>query len=602
MNPRLIVTVSAIIILTVYTNTVFAEKSVYKFTINNKEYEIAYEITNAEMKNVTLDPALTLILKIETNPQKDGFLRIGFPEEFFADLIGPLCAEDEKIILIDGEEHDYKKSKQGNVITYEFDIPAKSETIEIIGTTVIGTGANNRILGLPESINIEAGEELNISGIFTGYCGKPIKDESLLEKASFKVSTNIPLVQTQVVKPDKDAMIKVNFTVPNDTKPGSYEILVMNAIEGLLPVYEKIPVVITESLKSQDSLNDLKLLNNAPLIRFDEKTNELLEICCVSLAINPDGSMIAYNTHLYNDIGTIEYDRVWLYDINNKTSIEVDINRIRGLGFLSFSPDGTKLLVLGCDFEHVINVKGIHVIALSNALGLPCSELTNVRSADWLPDGSFVIARNIDNKTSRFNISLFERDGTEKVLYSSNDPLAFLRSVRTSPDGAKTAFDWHKVPRENYVVYEIFVLDLESGNVEKVVENGLQPRWSHDGKFLIYKEVPQESIDQEFTKNNPLGIIKMVDIVSKETVTLVRPDNGMGFYDLVLSPDGRKIIYSLYKNVYEDGIRKEVSVGIYSAEFNKRIPEFPVNLMLISATGLIGALIALRFKRNIVLR
>lgn len=345
MNLRLIVIVSAIIILTVYTNTVFAEKSVYKFTINNKEYEIAYEITNAEIKNVTLDPDFTtLILKVETNPQKDGFLRISFPEEFFADLIGPLCAEDEKIILIDGEEHAYQKSKQGNVITYEFDIPAKSKTVEIIGTTIIGVGANNRILGLPESINAKPGEKLNISGIFTGYCGKPIKNESLLEKASFKVSTNIPLVQTQIVKPDKDSMINVNFTVPNDTKPGSYEILAMNAIEGLLPVYEKIPAVITESLKSQDSLNDLKLLNNAPLIRFDEKTNELLEICCVSLAINPDGSMIAYNTHLYNNIGTIEYDRLWLYDINNKTSVEVDINRIRGLSFLSFSPDGTKSL------------------------------------------------------------------------------------------------------------------------------------------------------------------------------------------------------------------------------------------------------------------
>jgi len=329
----------------------------------------------------------------------------------------------------------------------------------------------------------------------------------------------------------------------------------------------------------------LKVVNTTLLKSFDEEN----EFCCISLDTSPDGNTIAYATSTYNNASMLEYSKLFLHDIRSKTSREVARYNATFIWEMNFSPDGSKLLFLtnGC----------VHIASLSDGISDSCSELTQVTSADWMPDSSLVVARNVGNETvgNLHHISVYGRDGTERLLYVESSE-SILHHLRASLDGKKIAFRLDK-----FYFNELFVLDLESGQVKKVAQNAMQPRWSPDSSFLLYKEIPgrrppNESF--EFEKNNPLGIIKLANVDTNETYTIIRPENSMGFSDFAVSHDGRRLIYALYGYDYSETTPITLPLGIYSAELSQPIPEFPVNLMVIIAIGLTGMLIALHLKRT----
>ena len=178
-----------------------------------------------------------------------------------------------------------------------------------------------------------------------------------------------------------------------------------------------------------------------------------------------------------------------------------------------------------------------------------------------------------------------------------DDPDVLVYSARANPSGNRIVIELQRPP--DYVKF--YVLNLEADTLKRLVIHGVQPTWSPNGKFIIYEEfLKPRFMKPDFGKSNPISVINIVDMDGIAKTTLVRLDNGTGFSDLALSPDGTQLIYAPYRVLYDED--KIEQLGIYSADLSKPIPEFPVNLMIITAIGLIGVLIILRSKGMVLFR
>ncbi len=228
-------------------NAASATSATFKLLFHGKEYEIPYNITNASIKDIVFDKEFsTISINLTADNQLNGSLTINFSKEFYEELAGPLCI-DRGYILVDGDDHPFEKRFENNTVTFKLDIPAKSKEIEISLNPLLPQTAINRIIGLPREIVAETGQEVSISGIFSGFCGNPITERHSLRLASFKFTTNIPFIEPKIVRPNKDSIVTIRFTIPENVTAGKYEMEIRNAVEGLLPVYEKIPITVTES-------------------------------------------------------------------------------------------------------------------------------------------------------------------------------------------------------------------------------------------------------------------------------------------------------------------------------------------------------------------
>ena len=89
------------------------------------------------MKSIDVDPDFTsVVLAVETDPTVDGELNIVLPRKLIDSKINN--NDDEFIVLINGEESDYKEQDTTSTerkLTIK--VPAAVEEIEIVGTQVI---------------------------------------------------------------------------------------------------------------------------------------------------------------------------------------------------------------------------------------------------------------------------------------------------------------------------------------------------------------------------------------------------------------------------------------------------------------------------------
>jgi len=365
-------------------------------------------------------------------------------------------------------------------------------------------------------------------------------------------------------------------------------------LQAGFPLAELLKVASSLQIQNQEKLDDLKPMNNTLLIHFEGMVS-----CCPSLDVSPDGDIIAYSTTVGND-ATDTYSSIWLYDIINKTSNEIARFNFSMIKDLSFSPDGNKLLFLSDPCDSPNSTRTLYIFSLSETRNLQCSELDNLVSADWMPDGSLLVLRFVGNETvgNRYRISAYDENNNEKLLYLEDDRDTLVYSARPNPSGEGIVLELQRPP--DYVKF--YVLNLEADTLKRVVNHGVQPTWSPNGRFLIYEEfLKPRFMEPDFGKTNPISVINIVDVDGIAKTTLVRLDNGTGFSDLALSPDGTQLIYAPYKVLYDED--KIEPLGIYSADLSKPIPEFPVNLMIIIGIGLMGASIALRVKcRELIIK
>ena len=168
----------------------------------------------------------------------------------------------------------------------------------------------------------------------------------------------------------------------------------------------------------------------------------------------------------------------------------------------SGSPDGKRIAFMSTRDGHVHAKHGypIYDIYVMDADGGNQQNLTNNPHYDlspaWSPDGKRIaFASNMfapDGERGRliFDICVMNADGGDPQRLTNN-PLDD-RDPSWSPDGQRIVFS---ARREGHVVhnlditYEIYVMDTDGGNQQRLTENrnnDWSPSWSPDGKRIAF--------------------------------------------------------------------------------------------------------------------
>ena len=161
----------------------------------------------------------------------------------------------------------------------------------------------------------------------------------------------------------------------------------------------------------------------------------------------------------------------------------------------SWSPDGKQIAFTSKRDRHVINGIPTDEIYLMDADGNNPQNLTNDPHNDWYPswspDGK-QIAFASDRKWDLhdFDIYVMNADGNNEQRLTNNPHDE--RDPSWSPDGERIVFmarrDGH-FENENAITYEIYVIDVDGGNEQRLTENRQNddtPSWSPDGKRIAF--------------------------------------------------------------------------------------------------------------------
>lgn len=107
----------------------FADNGTYSVKADDKSFDVSYGL-DGDLIAIDADTESTSLLVGVTNVQ-DSTFEITFPAEL-------LAAHDAQfVVLVDGLETDYTVSYDGDNPTISVPIPADTEEIEIIGTSVV---------------------------------------------------------------------------------------------------------------------------------------------------------------------------------------------------------------------------------------------------------------------------------------------------------------------------------------------------------------------------------------------------------------------------------------------------------------------------------
>lgn len=139
-----------------------------------------------------------------------------------------------------------------------------------------------------------------------------------------------------------------------------------------------------------------------------------------------------------------------------------------------------------------------------------------------------------------------------------------------SPDGKKIAFtgfenidkmkDQEKIKREGMAAMglNIYIFDIETGITNKIINSGVGPAWSPEGKYIAYFEpIP----------NSDKADLKLFNISSEEQRTLIK--NKIFDGSPLWSSDGKFIFYQRYGLIFFPP--EKSIIELYSVEQNKSV-------------------------------
>ncbi|RJQ26889.1 hypothetical protein C4565_06065 [Candidatus Parcubacteria bacterium] len=106
-----------------------ADQGTYKLEVDENTFDVSYSL-DGELIAMDVDQESTSLL-IGTQNVNDSFFEVSFSSELLS------AQNAEFVVLVDGLEADYTVTYDGDNPALAFPIPADSEEIEIIGTSVI---------------------------------------------------------------------------------------------------------------------------------------------------------------------------------------------------------------------------------------------------------------------------------------------------------------------------------------------------------------------------------------------------------------------------------------------------------------------------------
>ncbi len=278
------------------------------------------------------------------------------------------------------------------------------------------------------------------------------------------------------------------------------------------------------------------------------------------VAFNHDNAMFIYPITLKNPKFGNWTVQLWSHYMNNDTSKFIDLNgSLNRIADLRLSPDDKKLLFVGSSCDNNQSHTTFYIIDLQNPY-LQCNKLSNVASADWMPDGSIVLAQNNEKNDT---VMLYQNN-TEKLLYLKQitPPDISLNSshiefIKASPDGKKIAL-WYFV----FLSHKTQILNVDDGKIIDTFDGG-HPRWSHDGKMLLYT-LP---IGTGYYTNGPRKVITYVNLLDIDNNKTTNIDTvSIGINDLSLSADSKSVFYMIQAS--RPYAFLNFTSGIYKIELN----------------------------------
>ncbi|UCC71899.1 MAG: PD40 domain-containing protein [Gemmatimonadota bacterium] len=208
---------------------------------------------------------------------------------------------------------------------------------------------------------------------------------------------------------------------------------------------------------------------------------------------SPDGRYLAYVSERSPVKGSFGSEVIVIHSMENGELRELR-PKLGGLPWLSWSPDGSSILVRSSDENgrpglFLVDVHTGDVRALTDftADAVPTY-------AEWLPDGSSLVVRTGSSDGTRIGV-LDLASGTEKVLYRVSWPEVIKRDFAVSPDGRQLAF---AVGGSNGS--GVMVMPVSGGQPRRLVgfragePGGAGPvpvliNWSPDGRHVYYERL-----------------------------------------------------------------------------------------------------------------
>lgn len=251
-------------------------------------------------------------------------------------------------------------------------------------------------------------------------------------------------------------------------------------------------------------------------ILFDPETHDANEYNVHTAGFSPDNSRIAFTTARRTSPGTADnvlriintdgtgLTDLYTGDIDWGFPLFIDSYQ-QGLGpqFLSFSPDGTKVLI-AVDRRTPEGFSGILAVNTDGSGATPLTDPTDgFRHTEpvYSPDGSRIVFREW-RSGGPYRIRVMDSDGTDQRTLSEQDLPEFDASF--SPDGARIVFTSTRNSAENFDIYVINVDGTGETRLTFANRNS-HARFSPDGTQIAFGSSDLGFYGYEILVINPDG-------------------------------------------------------------------------------------------------
>jgi len=193
-----------------------------------------------------------------------------------------------------------------------------------------------------------------------------------------------------------------------------------------------------------------------------------------SIAWSPDGSQIAFSA-----ITTTWDDGYGIFVVNADGSglTRIDTGGAAAL-YPVFSPDGSQIAFSSKRDDNTD-------VWIMRVDGTDATRLTQHEANDgypsWSPDGARIAFHT--NRDGNYEIYVMNADGSDPVRLT--DHPADDYNPAWSLDGSRIAFD---SDRDEIEGDEIYVVGPDGSGLSQVVEQGVFPAWSPDGKEILFAQ------------------------------------------------------------------------------------------------------------------
>jgi len=213
-----------------------------------------------------------------------------------------------------------------------------------------------------------------------------------------------------------------------------------------------------------------------------------------SPAFSPDGERLALRIHDGN-----KYD-IWVYEWQRDTLMRLTFGDDRTNYFPVWTPDGQRITYASADksglavyWKRADGTGEAQRLTETNARIIPSS---------WRPDGKVLAFDQFLAGGTTRNIATMTIDGNETMGWKPSEPQVFLKSPFTqgeaafSPDGRWLAYQSEESGRS-----EVYVRPFSAtgGKWQISTEGGASPKWSRNGKELLYLALDQRIMVASYT-------------------------------------------------------------------------------------------------------